>query len=385
MLQQILSAPLQATGRKQQSDRFFHVSHQTQADCPILTDIQRMKTDITTLAESLKNDVYELCQPRGRMVGSKGHKIAEAWVDRRLGEIGCIPYRGKTFALPYHVNGMDFTNFAGVIPGADRTLPPLLIGAHYDSVIPHPCADDNGAAVAISLAVGEAVARSGGLERDIIVAIFDAEEPPYFMGDAMGSIRFYEDQVDARGIHFALVSDLVGHDVEMPGDNIGAMAANMVSPIKSLTFMTGAESHPNLPAMLEEVEVPSGMKLIATLNEYVGDMSDHAVFRWNDVPYVFLSCGRWQHYHQSTDTPDRLNYRKMAAIAVYAESVCRGAATAELKTFIQAQDPIAFEAKTWENALGMLYKVFAAILRVPDFRTRSNVNKAVRALKSRGL
>ena len=108
-------------------------------------------------------------------------------------------------------------------------------------------------------------------------------------------------------------------------------------------------------------------------------------FRWNDVPYVFLSCGRWQHYHQSTDTPDRLNYRKMAAIAVYAESVCRGAATAELETFIQAQDPIAFEAKTWVNALGMLYKAFAAVLRVPDFRTRSNVNKAVRALKSLGL
>jgi hypothetical protein len=344
-----------------------------------------MKTDIKTLADSLMNDVYELCQPGGRMVGTRGHKAAEAWVHRRLGEIGCIPYRGKTFALPYHVDGMDFTNFAGVIPGADRTLPPLLIGAHYDSVIPHPSADDNGAAVAITLAVGEAIARSGGLDRDMIVAIFDAEEPPYFLGEAMGSRRFYEDQVDARSIHFALISDLVGHDVQMPGDSLGAMAANLVSPLKSLTFMTGAESHPNLPAVLEEVEVPSGLKLIATLNQYVGDMSDHAVFRWNAVPYVFLSCGRWQHYHQSTDTPDRLNYRKMAAIAHYAESVCRGAAAAELETFVQAEDPIAFEAKTWENALGMLYPVFATLMRVSDFKTRANVNKAVRALMSLGI
>jgi hypothetical protein len=137
--------------------------------------------------------------------------------------------------------------------------------------------------------------------------------------------------------------------------------------------------------VLENLEVPSGMKLIATLNEYVGDMSDHAVFRWNGVPYVFLSCGHWQHYHQSTDTPDRLNYRKMAAIACYAESVCRGAAAAELETFIQAEDPIAFEAKTWENALGMLYPVFATVLRVPDFKSRSHVNKAARALRSLGL
>ena len=51
------------------------------------------------------------------------------------------------------------------------------------------------------------------------------------------------------------------------------------------------------------------MKLIATLNEYVGDVSDHGIFRRNGVPYLFLSCGHWEHYHQPTDTPDRLNYR----------------------------------------------------------------------------
>ena len=31
------------------------------------------------------------------------------------------------------------------------------------------------------------------------------------------------------------------------------------------------------------------------------------------------------------------------------------------------------------------FESIAAVLRVPDFRTRSNVNKAVRALKSLGL
>lgn len=344
-----------------------------------------MKQDMRALTTTLKNDVYELCQPGGRMVGTNGHARAEAWVQRRLGEIGCSPYRGDSFALPYHVDGIDFTNFAGVIPGADRTLPPVLIGAHYDSVIPHPCADDNGAAVAITLAVGEAVARSGGLERDLIIAIFDAEEPPYFLTDAMGSIRFYEDQTDDRDVHFALISDLVGHDVTMPSDFLGGTIAKLASPFKPLTFMTGAESHPALPGLLDEVEVPSGMKLIATLNDYVGDMSDHAIFRWKGVPYVFLSCGRWEHYHQATDTPDRLNYQKMAAIAVYAESICRSAAGAELEEYIEREDPIAFEAKTWEKALGIFCKPMATILRVPDFKTRTHVNKALRTMLSLGL
>ncbi|MEY3394288.1 MAG: hypothetical protein RL346_524 [Verrucomicrobiota bacterium] len=344
-----------------------------------------MKKDMKTLAARLEKDVFELCQPGGRMVGTPEHAQAEAWVKRRLSEIGCKAYRGDHFSLPYRVDGTDFTNFAGVIPGADRSLPPLLIGAHYDSVIPYPCADDNGAAVAITLAVGEAVAKSGGLERDLIIAIFDAEEPPYFLSEAMGSTRFYEDQTDERGIHFAMISDLVGHDVTIPSHGLGGLGAKLASPLKPLTFMTGAESHPELPGLLDETPVPDGMKLIATLNEYVGDMSDHAVFRWNSVPYLFLSCGHWEHYHQPTDTPERLNYDKMAAIATYAESVCRKVAGAKLKDHLDHEDPIAFEAKTWEKALGLFCKPVAMILGVPNFKTRHHIMRAAGAMRSLGL
>ena len=344
-----------------------------------------MEHRIKTLATRLEQDVRELCKPGGRVVGSDGHAAAEAWVARRLAEVGLEPYRGDSFAMPYHVAGEDFTNFAGVVPGADRSLPPVLIGAHYDSVIPHPCADDNGAAVAITLAVGKALANAGGLQRDLVVAIFDAEEPPHFLGDSMGSIRFYKDQLDERGVHFALISDLVGHDVTLPGHLAGGAVAKLGASLAPLTFVTGAESHPDLPGLLGDLEVPEGMKLIAALNRYVGDMSDHAVFRWNGVPYLFLSCGHWEHYHQPSDTPDRLNYRKMAAIAVYAESVCRAAAGAEFAESSEAGDPVAFEAATWRRSLGILQKPVAALLGVPDFDSREHIDRAVSALRGFGL
>ena len=341
-----------------------------------------MKTKHSIQAARLEQDVYELCQPGGRMVGTAGHRAAQAWVVRRLEEIGCEPYRDDSFALRYEEYGTNFTNFAGVIPGADRTLPPVLIGAHYDSVIPDPCADDNGSAVAISLGVGEAIAKSGGLERDLIVAIFDAEEPPYFHSPAMGSNRFYEDQVDERGIHFALISDLVGHDVTIPDHYLGGLVSKLASSLAPLTFATGAESHPDLPGLLEEIETPSGMKLIATLNRYVGDMSDHGVFRRNGVLYLFLSCGRWEHYHRETDTPDRLNYQKMAAIAEYAEKVCRSAADASLvETNIEAKS-VEFEARTWKDALGLLHKPLALACGVPDFKSRSHIDRAAQVLTS---
>ncbi|MEI6605170.1 MAG: hypothetical protein WCP35_07660, partial [Verrucomicrobiota bacterium] len=44
---------------------------------------------------------------------------------------------------------------------------------------------------------------------------------------------------------------------------------------------------------LEPAGVAKGLKLVPALNSYVGDMSDHGVFRENNVPYFFLSCGRF--------------------------------------------------------------------------------------------
>jgi hypothetical protein len=53
--------------------------------------------------------------------------------------------------LSYKSGGNTFSNLVAVLPGKDRNLKPILVGAHYDSVISSFCADDNAAAVAIAL------------------------------------------------------------------------------------------------------------------------------------------------------------------------------------------------------------------------------------------
>ena len=342
------------------------------------------------LETQLRADTAALAMPKGRRVGKPGHDKAREFLIGRLTEIGLAPFLNSNFEIPYsgqlHRTREDhtFSNLVGVIPGRDRSLPPLLLGAHYDSVIDAPCADDNATSVALNLAIAERV-MAKPLERDLIIALYDAEEPPYFLTDSMGSTRFYEDQVDDRGVHFALISDLVGHDVTIPEGHAGGIVSKLAAPLAPLTFATGAESHPDLPGLLEEIDVPKGMKLIATLNEYVGDMSDHAVFRWNEIPYLFLSCGHWEHYHQPSDTPDRLNYNKMAAITRYAESVIRSTAVADLPEFVEAEDPVEFESATWKRSLGILRKPVAKALGVSDFKTRSDINAAASALQSLGL
>ena len=114
--------------------------------------------------DSLRADVDAIARPEGRMVGSPGHARARAYLERRLDALGLAPYRGEGFALSYRnqLAGKESHNLVGVIPGTDRRLPPLLIGAHYDSVIAAPSADDNAAAVAIALSSAAALGATPG-------------------------------------------------------------------------------------------------------------------------------------------------------------------------------------------------------------------------------
>jgi len=291
--------------------------------------------------------VRELALPGGRMVGTSGHDMAGEYVLAQLGSLDLDPYLQDGLELPYERNGQRFANYVGVIPGLNRSLPPLLIGAHYDSVIPHPCADDNAAAVAIVLHASARLSKRER-ERDIVIAIFDAEEPPYFQTEAMGSVRFCEDQADKRGFHAALILDLVGHDVTLP-----QLRSLTPARMRNLLFVQGAESHPALATLVENFSPPKSLGLIAALNEYMPDMSDHYAFRQRGVPYLFFSCGQWEHYHQSSDTPDKLNYRKMARITEALITLAEGVATADLAAPVPPRDfTVAMEVAMIKRALG---------------------------------
>lgn len=262
----------------------------------------------TALAARLERIVCSLALPAGRRVGRPGHTSAERCVQTHLQRLRLEPYRGASFALPYRSGDTAFTNFVGLIRGRDPSLPPILLGAHYDSVIDAPCADDNAAAVALTLEVAARIP-PGRLRHDLVVALFDAEEPPYFLTPAMGSIRFHEDQTDGRGFHVALISDLVGHDV-----TLRSLGEATPADLRRLACVLGAESHPALPRLLDRSPPPAGLGAISLLNAYAPDLSDHHIFRVKRHPYLFFSCGHWPHYHRPSDTPEKLNYTKLAAL-----------------------------------------------------------------------
>jgi hypothetical protein len=252
-----------------------------------------------SIQDRLMADVVALTANGGRNVGTTGHDLARDYIATRLTEIGATPYSGDSFLHPYVSEGSDFANIIGTIPGTNPAKAPLLLGAHFDTCGDIPGADDNAAAVAILLAVAESLQKTVR-DRSVVLAFFDAEEPPYFLSSSMGSIRFYEDQRTGP-VHAAIILDLVGHDVPVDG-------------LEDLLFITGAESDPRLEMAVRSSEPESGLR---TLNSYVPDLSDHHIFRKNERPYLLLTCGHWEHYHMPTDTPEKLSMSKMEAVANY--------------------------------------------------------------------
>ena len=275
---------------------------------------------------SIRSDVEVLATHEGRTVGTAGHEVARRYLLERLETIGVKPYLSQGFEAWYQSGGQDLYNFGSVLypkedlddasqygtqefcnllavlPGEDASLAPVLLGAHYDAVEGTPGADDNAAAVAVLLEVVGILGQER-LPRSVLLALFDAEEPPNFLSPSMGSIRFFEDQL-LGPVHAAVIMDLVGHDVPIPG-------------LEDLLFVVGLESNEGLGEVIQSCPVDPGIRIVPTLNRYVGDLSDHHVFRQNGVPYLFLTCATWQHYHRPTDTPDKLNYKKAEAIARY--------------------------------------------------------------------
>jgi hypothetical protein len=195
----------------------------------------------------------------------------------------------------------------------DTTERWVLLGAHHDHLGTYGSgtfwgADDNAAAVAILVEAAGALALEPPAGRGVLVAFFDGEEPPHFLSDGMGSEWYAAhptvplDRIDAM-----LCMDLVGHALGGP---------HFPAEVRDTVFALGAERSTGTAAHLDEgADAEPGVRIRRLDAEIVPPLSDYAAFWSARVPFIFLTCGRWQHYHTPNDTPEKLDYPKMAALA----------------------------------------------------------------------
>lgn len=256
----------------------------------------------------------------GRAPGSAGSDVARARIVKELEQAQVAPAGQDGFL---HRAPNCGWNVVARVPGsgplAERAI---VVGAHYDHLGHDEFgrtffgADDNAAAVAILVEVARALGRGPVAGRQVLLIAFDGEEPPHFSTGSMGSMAWVKQPtVPLTHIDQFVCMDLVGHALG---------PAAFPDAVRQSLFVLGAERSPGTAAVVEVCATRARGVVPRRMNmSVVPPLSDYLSFERAGVPSLFLTCGRWEHYHQVTDTPEKLDYPKIAATAAFLEDLVR--------------------------------------------------------------
>ena len=266
----------------------------------------------------MRDVVEALCSPAcaGRAPGTPGGAAARAAVVSAFRGTGLDPFEQ---AVP----GCGGANVLCVVPGDGDAGRFVLVAAHHDHLgtlggkVYHG-ADDNAAAVAILVELGRRLRERRPRGRGVILASFDGEEPPYFLTPAMGSEHFARHPVvPLSQIEQMICMDLVGHALGEGG---------LPAPVTQSLFALGAERSTGTAAEVDSLAAAEPGVVVRRLDaEVVPPLSDYHAFWRRNVPFLFLSAGRSRRYHTPDDTPQALDWDKMAATARWLERYVRAA------------------------------------------------------------
>lgn len=207
----------------------------------------------------------------------------------------------------------------------------IVVGAHYDSAFGTPGANDNGSGVASLLALARRL-RNHQPARTLRLVWFANEEPPHFQGADMGSVR-YADRARQRGENIVAMLSLetLGYYSDEPGSQEypGVLQAAYPDTGNFIAFVGDTDSralvHRVLAAFRALTTFPSEGAALPDALPGVG-WSDHWAFWRHGYPAVMVTDTapfRYTHYHTTKDTPDRLDYARLARVVHGIDHVVR--------------------------------------------------------------
>ncbi|SRR5579884_2147533 len=266
---------------------------------------------------------------------------AERYLRDQFAALGC-----EVAAHEFEACGGTYRNVVATripLTASARGEPPLILAAHFDTVIGSPGADDNASGVAVLLEVASRL-REVPLGRPVRFIAFNLEEEDIPVGrqGLLGSLA-YAAHLRATGQTMlgAIVLECVGYArseegtqqvppgvpiaVPSTGDFLGVIG-NAASAALTAAVEKAAQAHVPVISLV----VPGNGELLPDTRR-----SDHAAFWHYDYPAVMLTDTanfRNPHYHQPTDTIETLN---LDFIAKVVEGV-----TAAVRTLAEAKGPV---------------------------------------------
>ena len=270
----------------------------------------------------LRADLECLCSPdfTGRETGTAGCTLAAAYVAEQMRTWRLEPIKpgGLGGVTPFHYRwtyqgevrlqaddpppfraSEDAADLVGVIPGSDARLAGeyVFVTAHYDHLGTswgqrYPGADDNASGTAGLLELMRLLRQAHPRRSIAFMAVSGEEE------GLLGSEAYLADPpLPLASITADLNMDMIGR---------GRKGELHVMPSRQEGYVT------TLTRNARTIATRQGLPLSAGIEQH-WRQSDHYSFARRHIPCICFSTGVHEDYHQPTDTPDKIDYGKLAA------------------------------------------------------------------------
>ncbi|MBI1650020.1 M28 family peptidase [Hyphomicrobium sulfonivorans] len=272
------------------------------------------------LAARLQRHVEAIASEPHNVVHYGALERAAAYIETELAALGYTPQ-----AQAWDVDGKSVRNISVELapPNANADTPTLVIGAHYDSYGNAPGANDNGTGSAAVLELARLLkdAPLGG--KRLRLVLFVNEEPPYGGTPDMGSYRYAKAlKENGENVIGMMSLETIGSFSDEPGsqqypfpfnhvfDDVGNFVAFVALP-GGRTFL-----HDVVRSFRADTALPS---IGGTAPESIPGIawSDHWSFYTFGYPAIMVTDTapfRYRHYHTTEDTPDKVDYDKLARV-----------------------------------------------------------------------
>ena len=227
--------------------------------------------------------------------------------------------------LDYDVSGLRCANLVASRNGRERKSEILLIGAHYDSIIGSPGANDNASGVAALLEISR-MFQAVDPTLTVRFVAFVNEEPPFFMTNRQGSV-VYAKAARRRGDDIRLMASLetIGCYSDKPGSQHYPPLFSLFYPDRGnfLGIVSDFRSRNVMRRLAKAFRAHSDFPLqtVSTFRSIPGvSWSDHWSF-WRQgyraVMITDTALYRYRHYHAQTYTPGKLSELTQVTLGLF--------------------------------------------------------------------
>lgn len=244
-------------------------------------------------------------------------QAAAEYIRRALSESGF-----EVLEQPFAAGRWQVRNLEAVLPGVEEGGESVVIGAHYDTAAGSPGADDNASGVAAILELARML-RDAQPARTVRLVAFVNEEPPFFFWGEMGS-KVYARAARAGGddIRVMLSLEMLGCYSDEPGSQDYPPLLKHFYPKQGdyIAFVSNLRSRHALRRAFDAFRAGCDFpaeKLAAPALVPGVSWSDQLSFWREGYPAAMVTDTafyRYRHYHRPTDTPEKLDYDRMAQV-----------------------------------------------------------------------